>query len=288
MTAGEFSPRQLFLESFQKNLDLSFNDLLLLDSSLTHRSFLNETHCAGGEVCADVELRAGDGSRSGDKTRSAQLTHNERLEFLGDAVLGQVVASLLYARLEGRPEGELARIKSIVVSEKTLAQIALAVGIPEALQLGRGEERSGGRAKKALLADALEALIGAVFLDRGYDAARDFVARLVEPVIEESVAGKSKDYKTVIQEYAQKYLRELPVYSMDRVEGPEHDRMFWVSCRLGMKIYGPFRGKTKKEAEQKAAENVYSSLKGGSDVACRRLEAITSLSPKFILPQNDL
>ena len=272
MTAGESSPRQLFLEGFQKSLGLSFNDLSLFDSSLTHRSFLNEAHYVGSEIIADGE------SRAGDKTGAVRLTHNERLEFLGDAVLGQVVASLLYTRLDGRPEGELARIKSIVVSEQSLAPIAMAVGIPEALQVGRGEERSGGRTKKALLADALEALIGAVFLDQGYDAAQVFVARMVEPIIEEAVAGKSKDYKTVIQEYAQKYFKELPVYSLDRVEGPEHERIFWVSCRLGRKSYGPFSGKTKKEAEQMAAENVYSTLESSSAIVSRRFEAITSLS----------
>ena len=276
MGADEFSPRQLFLENFQKKLDLSFHDLSLLDSSLTHRSFLNEAHFAKGEIPAEGE------------TRLEGLTHNERLEFLGDAVLGQVVASLLYAKLDGRPEGELARIKSIVVSEQSLAPIALAIGIPEALRLGRGEERSGGRAKKALLADAVEALIGAVFLDQGYDAARRFVAKMLEPVIEEAIVGKSKDYKTVIQEYAQKYFKELPLYFLERAEGPEHERIFWVSCRLGRKSYGPFAGKTKKEAEQMAAENVYSTLKSGSAIVARRLDAITSLSSASIPPQNDL
>lgn len=276
MGADEFSPRQLFLENFQKKLGLSFHDLSLLDSSLTHRSFLNEAHFAKGEIRAEGE------------TRLESLTHNERLEFLGDAVLGQVAASLLYAKLDGRPEGELARIKSIVVSEQSLAPIALAIGIPEALRLGRGEERSGGRAKKALLADAVEALIGAVFLDLGYDVARRFVAKMIEPAIEEAIVGKSKDYKTVIQEYAQKYFKELPLYSLDRAEGPEHERIFWVSCRLGRKSYGPFAGKTKKEAEQMAAENVYSTLKCGSAIVARRLDAITSLSSSSIPPQNDL
>ncbi|MDP2790346.1 MAG: ribonuclease III [Rectinemataceae bacterium] len=255
-------PRRLFLEGFQKKLQLSFNDLSILEASLTHRSFLNEARSSSGEICTEGGI------------------HNERLEFLGDAVLGQVVATLLYARLEGRPEGELARIKSIVVSEQSLAPIALTIGIPEALLLGRGEEHSGGRAKKALLADALEALIGAVFLDRGYDAARIFVTRLVEPLIEEAVAGKSKDYKTVIQEYSQKYFRELPLYTLDRAEGPEHERIFWVSCRLGEKTYGPFSGTTKKEAEQHAAENVYSTLKSASAIAADRLDAIMILSPQ--------
>ncbi|MFA5852454.1 MAG: ribonuclease III domain-containing protein, partial [Spirochaetales bacterium] len=159
MIIEEFSPRSLLLADFQKKLTISFLNENLLDVALTHRSFLNES------------------SKRGD------LSHNERLEFLGDAVLGQAAAALLYFKLEGRAEGELARIKSIVVSEHSLAPIAARIGIAEALRLGKGEELSGGRAKKALLADALEALIGAIFLDRGYEAARSFVARLLEPVI---------------------------------------------------------------------------------------------------------
>lgn len=255
MIAQGFSPRQIFLLDFQRRLGLSFNEISVLDSSLTHRSFLNETNHIDG------------------------LTHNERLEFLGDSVLGQVVASLLYFKLKGRPEGELARIKSVVVSEQSLAPIAVKIGIPEALQLGNGEENSGGRAKKALLADALEAVIGAVFLDQGYDAAQRFVSALLEPSIQESIGGQSKDYKTVVQEYAQKYLKELPRYSLEKTEGPEHDRLFWVACRLGKKKYGPCPGKTKKEAEQVVAEDVYATLKGGSALVAKRLAAITNLSP---------
>lgn len=254
MITQEVSPRQIFLHEFQERLKISFNNVSLLDSSLTHRSFLNEVN------------------------QAETITHNERLEFLGDSVLGQVVASLLYFKLDGRPEGELARIKSIVVSEQTLAPLAMTLGIAEALRLGRGEELSGGRTKKALLADALEALIGAVFLDQGYEAAQRFVACLLESSIDEAISGKSKDYKTVIQEYAQKFYKELPQYFLEKTEGPEHDRLFWVSCKVGKKKYGPRKGKTKKEAEQVVAEDIYSSLKSGSALAAKRLAAITSLS----------
>lgn len=255
MLVVEPSPRPSVLSEFQKRLHISFSDPDLLDSALTHRSFLNEA------------------------SRKKGLSHNERLEFLGDAVLGQVVASLLYFTLEGRPEGELARIKSIVVSEHTLAPLAAEIGMAEVLQLGRGEELSGGRMKKAILADALEALIGALFLDQGYDAAHRFVADLMDPAIAEAIAGQSKDFKTIIQEYAQKYLGALPVYSLEKSEGPEHDRLFWVSCSLETEKYGPFSGKTKKEAEQVAAEFVYNALKSENVVAIQRLSAISRLQP---------
>ena len=254
MIIEEDTPRSVLLSEFQKKLGICFSDSNLLDIALTHRSYINES------------------------SRTSYLSHNERLEFLGDAVLGQIAALLLYLKLEGRPEGELARIKSIVVSEQSLAPIAAAIGIAEALRLGKGEELSGGRSKKALLADALEALIGAILLDQGYEAARTFVARLLEPVIKDAIEGQSKDYKTVIQEYAQKYLRELPRYNLDRAEGPEHDRVFWVSCALDGKCYGPFAGKTKKEAEQIAAKDVFEKLKAESVLVTDRLASITSLS----------
>lgn len=255
MIIEDSPPRSAFLYEFQKRLKLSFVDIKLLDTALTHRSFVNED------------------------CKKESISHNERLEFLGDAVLGLVSASLLYARLGGRPEGELARIKSMVVSEQSLAPIAARIGIAEALRLGKGEELSGGRAKKALLADALEALIGAIFLDRGYDAAQSFVATLLESAISHAIEGQNKDYKTIIQEYAQKYLRELPHYLLERTEGPEHERVFWVSCCLAGKRYGPSSGATKKEAEQVAAEEVFAALKATGSLEADRLAAIANLSP---------
>lgn len=256
MDIRDDSPRLQLLFNFIKNLRITFEDIALIDAALTHRSFINE---------------GGAGER---------LAHNERLEFLGDAVLGQAVASILYRRLESGAEGDLARIKSIVVSEHTLATIAADIGIAEALRMGRGEELSGGRAKKAMLADALEALIGALFLDQGSDEAQNFVERLFAQVIEERIAGQSKDYKTIVQEYAQKYLKTLPGYSLEKTEGPEHDRVFWVTCRLDGKSYGPFPGKTKKEAEQRAAENLFSALKSADPQAGGRLAAIAGLSSR--------
>lgn len=244
-------PRRLeTLLLFQHTLDLKFSNISLLDTALTHRSYANESG------------------------RRAKAAHNERLEFLGDAVLGQSVASLLFARMRGGSEGDLARIKSLVVSEQVLASIALAIGIPQALRMGKGEELSGGRAKKALLADAVEALIGALFLDQGSDKAQALVERLFHEVIQRSIDAPSKDYKTLIQEYSQKYLKTLPVYNLEKAEGPEHERCFWVSCSLEKRKFGPFSGKTKKEAEQKAAEGVFSALEATSPEEALRLSSI--------------
>jgi ribonuclease-3 len=254
MIPSNDASRQVLLSALQTRLCLSFRDPNLLDTALTHRSFINET------------------------TSDENLTHNERLEFLGDAVLGQVVARLLYERLRGRPEGELARIKSIVVSEHTLAPIAAAIGIPDALRMGRGEEISGGRKKKAILADALEALIGAVLIDQGDEAVRRFVEGLVEPAIRETMSGQSKDYKTIIQEYAQKFLKEMPAYTLERAEGPDHARVFWVSCQIAKRRYGPCAGNTKKEAEQIVAREAYAQLGDSSKLAAERLAVIGSLS----------
>lgn len=260
MESEGYSQRLEILLRFQKSLNLNFSALELLDTALTHRSYINE---------------AGRGERA---------AHNERLEFLGDAVLGQAVAAILYERMPDGSEGDLARIKSQVVSEQSLASVALSVGISEALRMGRGEELSGGRSKKAMLADALEAVIGALYVDQGSEKAQALVENLLGPRIEGSIGAPSKDYKTIIQEYAQKYLKTLPVYSLGKAEGPEHERLFWVNCSLEGKSYGPFPGKTKKQAEQKAAERVFSILEASSPEAAGRLRSIAGPAPAQILP----
>ncbi len=260
MDAEEDSQRLEALLRFQKSLNLQFSTVELLDRALTHRSYINE---------------AGRGERA---------AHNERLEFLGDAVLGQAVATILYRRLPEGSEGDLARIKSQVVSEPALASIARSIGLPEALRMGRGEELSGGRSKKAMLADALEALIGAWYVDQGAEKALELIQRLLGPEIERSIAAPSKDYKTIIQEFAQKYLKTLPAYSLRKAEGPQHERLFWVVCSLDGQSYGPFPGKTKKQAEQKAAEGVFFALLESSAETARLLSSITGLSAARTLP----
>ncbi|HOV94822.1 MAG TPA: ribonuclease III [Spirochaetales bacterium] len=232
------SLRLVSLKKFEEAIGVDFSDVSLLDTALTHRSCINEI----------------------SNVKDRRVEHNERLEFLGDAVLGQAIAAFLYRALPFAQEGELSQIKSVVVSESILAEQGAKMGIPELLILGRGEELSGGRQKKALIADAFEAIVGAIYLDQGAEVAASFVYKQLDTALKSTIHGQSKDYKTILQEYAQKYLRTLPVYRCDRVEGPEHDRTFWISCILGPKTYGPFSGKTKKEAEQNAAMSVFESL----------------------------
>lgn len=244
------------LDAFQNKINIHFKNISLLDSAMTHRSCINEVSSKSGSA----------------------IEHNERLEFLGDAVVGQAVAAYLYKLLPNAPEGELSRIKSVVVSEAALAEKGIEMGIPDLLLFGRGEELSGGRNKKALIADAFEALVGAIFLDQGHAAASSFVCGSLKPSIKATILGQSKDYKTILQEYSQKYLRCLPVYRCERVEGPEHDKVFWISCTLGASVHGPFPGKTKKESEQNAAENVCRSLAEKNPEIAGQLQDIASLS----------
>jgi ribonuclease III len=238
--------RKLQLIAFQKRADIRFRSLELLNLSFTHRSCGNED--------------------------AARSLNNERLEFLGDAVLGLVAASCLYERLGERAEGELARIKSYVVSEEVLSELALGLKLDECLLLGKGEEQSGGRAKKAILADATEALFGAYYLDSGFDAAFRLVRDLIEPEIAKVLQNRHhKDYKTMLQEYAQKYHRSYPLYRLVKKAGPDHDRTFWVSCEVAGAEYGPLSGKNKKEAEQSAAQAAYDAIVAAGGLEAARM-----------------
>lgn len=228
--------RKKLLAQFCKQLSIRFGDLSLLDLALHHRSFSNE---------------------------NTQYAHcnNERLEFLGDSVLGMATAAFLYRDMEEKPEGDLARIKSVVVSEQTLAPIALAMGIDKMLVLGRGEELSGGRSKSAILADAVEAVIGAYYLDSGYEAAERFVLSFIASEVRKVQADKGqKDYKTLLQELYQKQCKQCPRYELVKTSGPDHERVFWVTVHLGEMCYGPMEGKNKKAAEQNAAKVAYEAL----------------------------
>nr|WP_052296207.1 ribonuclease III [Treponema brennaborense] len=226
------------LLDFERAISVHFNDLQLLDLAFHHRSYSNE----------------------GANTRY----NNERLEFLGDAVLGMATATYLYESMLERPEGDLARIKSVVVSEMTLAPIALEIGVDSCLVLGKGEELSGGRTKKAILADAVEAVIGAYYLDSGYSAAEKLVLELIVPEIQKVLQNKHhRDYKTLLQEFYQKKYKECPVYELVKRTGPDHDRTFWVSVHLHSVTYGPASGKNKKEAEQSAARLAWEAVEGG-------------------------
>ncbi len=222
---------------FQEGLGIHFNNINLLDQAFHHRSYVNE---------------AGKGAQN-----------NERLEFLGDSVLGMVTATFLYQTMKDHPEGDLAKIKSVVVSEATLSAIAVRIGIDKCLCLGKGEEHSGGRQKKAILADAVEAVFGAYYLDSGFEPAQKLVLELLVPEIEKVWEDRyTKDYKTILQEWDQKQFKETPKYELVKITGPDHDRIFWVSVVVNGCTFGPETGKNKREAEQKAAKHAYEELNG--------------------------
>jgi len=223
------------LQTFQKKARIKFRNQSLLDLAFHHRSYSNEN--------------------------SRDRNNNERLEFLGDAVLGMIVASRLYSVLADRQEGDLAKIKSVVVSEDTLSIIAVSLGVSQYLVLGKGEEMSGGRTKKAILADAMEAIIGALYLDSGFKAVETFVLSIINPQIDLVLQNRHhKDYKTLLQEHIQKLYKTVPKYILVDRTGPDHDRTFWVSVEIFGTMYGPESGKSKKEAEQSVAASAWKSM----------------------------
>jgi ribonuclease-3 len=232
--------RRTALRHLERRAGIRFRDHDLLNLAFCHRSYAHEARSEGP-----------------DRT----VANNEKLEFLGDAVLGLVTSAELYAMAGPRPEGELARIKSFVVSEQTLYEWAVRLGLREYLLIGRGEELSGGRDKKAILADAMEAIIGAYYLDSGGAAAQEFVLRYLRLEIRRVLSNTHRqDFKTLLQELAQRRFRSYPRYRVVRQEGPDHDRTFWIEVRLNGRAYGPGSGKNKKEAEQAAAAHAYAAL----------------------------
>jgi ribonuclease-3 len=230
--------RKRELSLFQKQARIRFRSLELLNLAFSHRSFANEQ---------------GDG-----------VDNNERLEFFGDSVIGVVVSEYLVTALPDKSEGDMAKIKSFVVSEDSLADIAMHLRLDNFILIGKGEEYSGGRSKKALLADAMEAIIGAYYLDSGFKAARSFVRELLIPEIDKVLEDRHrKDYKTLLQEYVQKKFRSYPRYRVVERKGPDHNRVFWIEVTVNNRTYGPGTGKNKKEAEQEAASLAYRALSAG-------------------------
>jgi len=226
------------LAAFQKTAGIRFKSRELLNLSFIHRSLSNETGCR---------------------------RNNERLEFLGDSVLGAACATLLYQKFPEKTEGELAKIKSVAVCEDTLSIAALALGIDAMLLLGKGEELSGGRAKKAILADTLEALIGALYLDSGYKAAFAFINSFLSPEIDRiTEKNYHSDYKSLLQELCLQNFRTYPKYTVAKQSGPEHERVFWMEVNVNGSVYGPGIGKSKKAAEQEAARLALQKLESVS------------------------
>jgi len=188
------------------------------------------------------------------------LPNNERLEFLGDSVLGIVVTDMAYRTYPDMPEGSLAKLRAAIVNMTALADVSRSLGLGVYLLLGKGEEQSGGRDKASILADALEAVLGAVYLDLGLDAAREMIERLFRPRMEAYVRGEGdRDYKTILQELASQALRSLPEYRLRDV-GPDHEKEFTATVYLGGEPYGRGSGRSKKEAEQQAAREAYSRI----------------------------
>ncbi len=205
----------------------------LLERALTHRSFAYEH---GG------------------------LPTNERLEFLGDSVLGVVVTEALYLTHPDLSEGRLAKLRAAVVNARALAEVARALGLGDHVRLGRGEEATGGRAKSSILSDTVEAVIGAVYLDKGFAVAGDVIHLLFDPLMSAAAElGAGLDWKTSLQELAADLSLGVPEYLIDD-SGPDHEKTFVARVRVGDAVYGHGMGKSKKEAEQQAAETAWHAI----------------------------
>jgi ribonuclease-3 len=229
----------LDLAPLEARLGHVFTDRALAEEAITHSSFAHEL---------------GKGA------------HYERLEFLGDAVLGLVAADLLFARNREHPEGELSRSKADLVSAVALAAWAEEIALGETLRLGVGEERAGGRAKGSLLADVVEALFGAVYLDAGFDRAREVVGGYLAWALDRPVESRAADAKTGLQELAQARGWGRPTYEVVEEVGPDHDKLFTVEVRVRGEVAGCGAGRTKKAAEQAAAGEALAKLSATPDM----------------------
>jgi ribonuclease III len=215
---------------FAERLQLSFRDIALLMEALTHRSYLNEHREYAGR-------------------------HNERLEFLGDAVLELAVTDFLYKKFPAKTEGELTAYRAALVNTVSLAESSQALGASDYLLLSKGEAKDTGRARDVILADAFEAIIGAVYLDQGYEAAEAFIARNLYGKIEGVIENRSyQDAKSRFQEIAQEKRGMTPSYETLSEVGPDHDKRFTVGVFVGREEVARGEGKSKQEAEQAAAQ----------------------------------
>lgn len=234
--SGLTKERRLALSELCSVLDVSFRDLNLLNQALMHRSYVH-----------DVDMERGES--------------NERMEFLGDAVLGLLVNEHLYARFTKRQEGRLTKIKSLVVSETVLASRAEELSLGTYVCLSDNERSSGGAGRPSILSDTFEAVLGALYLDRGLPAARKFVENHLLDGMDKILAiDDYKNYKSIMQEHAQRKLGSRPRYRVVSAKGPEHERTFYVEVRLGGRALGRGEGRNKKEAEQMAARHALAKL----------------------------
>lgn len=223
-------------KKFEKEIGLKFKDEELLKRSLTHRSFLNEHD-------------------------NEELKSNERLEFLGDAVLELVVSEFLFNEYPDRAEGELTSFRAAVVRTDSLAKISKKLGLGEYLLMSKGEEMTGGREKEYLLANTFEAVIGGLYIDQGYEPVKEFLTKHLVPQIATIVKYRLDiDAKTKLQEKTQNVFKKTPVYKVIKEKGPDHDKVFTVVVKINGKVYGEGEGITKQKAEDAAASKALRKL----------------------------
>jgi len=217
---------------FAEKIGRDFKDISLLKTALTHSSYANEL-----------------------KSKGVKSECNQRLEFLGDSVLSIITSEYIYTKLKDCKEGELTRIRAIIVCEDSLYKFAESIGAGEALFLGHGEIISNGRKRKSILADAFEAILGSIFLDGGLEAAKKFLFKFIIQPIEDIVnQGEIKDYKSVLQQMIQQNSGEILEYTLVSETGPAHEKTFEVHAKLNNNVVGEGKGMSKKEAEQNAAK----------------------------------
>ena len=224
------------LRKLQQSIGITFRDINLLQQAFIHSSYTNENP-------------------------DSSLSDNERLEFLGDALLSFVVAEKLFHRFPHLAEGQLTEIRILLVRQDTLAQLAIALDLGTYLYLGKGEESTGGRQRQTNLADAFESLIGAIFLDQGLATARDFTLSQLDGYLQKIEAGEmGKNYKALLQEFTQAKYKQLPTYQLLEASGPAHNKDFTIEVRLDDTVLGIGSGKTKRVAEIEAARVAWEKL----------------------------
>ena len=224
------------LSALCDQLGLRDVDLCAFNQAFSHRSYMNEHGYPESES-------------------------NERLEFLGDSVLGAVVTEYLYHEYPDLSEGQLSKIKSVVVSRRLLSRVARALDLGRCLLLGRGEDQTGGRIRMSILANVFEAVLGAYYVNCGFEATRQLALRLLAEEIESVVSGETvADFKSSLQELTQRRWGVIPRYRVVKTEGPDHDKMFEVEARMREEVLGAGTGKSKKNAEQRAAQAALDAL----------------------------
>lgn len=221
--------KKIQFSDFEKKIKVVFKDKKILQQAFTHRSYINENP-------------------------GMKISHNERLEFLGDAVLELIVTDFLYNKYPQSAEGELTTFRSALVNAIIISEIAVGIGMNDYLLLSKGEMKDSGKARQYILANTFEALVGAMYLDQGYEVANKFIAKTLLPKIEEIVNKKLwRDAKSLVQEKAQEFVSVTPAYKLLQQSGPDHDKHFTVGIYFGANLIAEGKGKSKQEAEQSAA-----------------------------------